>query len=145
MKTKTKTSNKSKFFIIAVILIFSGVLFFSNLANAQITNPGASECPDSFEKEAGVCFPTETGLSEAPVIDIMANFLSWVLGIFGFIAIIAFVISGIQYLTSAGDEKMIETAKRNMRWSVIGVIVGISGLVIIWAITEALDASTPYF
>lgn len=102
-------------------------------------------CPTGFTEKAGVCFPTETGLPETSIVNILSNFLSWILGIFGFIAIIAFVISGIQYLTAAGSEKTLETAKRNMKWSIVGVIVGISGLVIIWAITEALKATTPYF
>ena len=66
------------------------------------------------------------------------NLMQWILGIFGFIAVIGFVISGIQYLTSAGNENAIETAKRNMKWSIVGVIVGLGGLVIIWAINNAL-------
>ncbi|OGI31086.1 MAG: hypothetical protein A3G09_00055 [Candidatus Moranbacteria bacterium RIFCSPLOWO2_12_FULL_48_12] len=63
----------------------------------------------------------------------------WLLAVFGMIAIIAFVISGIQYLISAGNEAMIETAKRNMMYSMLGVLVGLSGWVIIRAIDAALN------
>lgn len=143
MKTKIKTSNKSKFFIIAAILIFSGVLLFSNLASALTEAECAAK--GDFTSIAGVCVPTETGLPETPITTILSNLLSWILGIFGFIAIIAFVISGIQYLTAAGNEETLKTAKNNMKWSVVGVIVGISGLVIIGAITRALQATTSYF
>ena len=66
------------------------------------------------------------------------NLMQWILGIFGFIAIIGFVISGIMYLTAAGNEDQITKAKSAMKWSIVGVIVGLGGLVIIWAINNAL-------
>ncbi len=106
-------------------MIFSGVLLFSNLAGALTEAECAAK--GDFTSMAGVCVPTETGLPETPIASILSNFLSWILGIFGFIAIIAFVISGIQYLTAAGNETQIENAKKAMKWSLVGVIVGISG------------------
>lgn len=99
----------------------------------------------NFKEIAGVCFPKNTGLAETSISTILSNALFWLLGIFGFFGIAGFVISGIQYLTSAGDEKGIETAKRNMKWSLVGVVVGISGMVIIKAITAALQATTSSF
>ena len=101
-------------------------------------NASAVECEPGFTEYSGVCFPDDTGLSEAPVWAIVVNLMRWILGIFGFIAIIGFVISGIQYLTSAGNENAIETAKRNMKWSIVGVLAGIGGLVIIWAVDSVL-------
>jgi len=46
--------------------------------------------------------------------------------------VIGFVISGIIYLISAGDEDAQERAKRAMIYSITGVIVGLAGLVIIY-------------
>lgn len=105
--------------------------------------PPGGTCPSGFKKEAGgVCFPTGTGLSEKTIAEILRNLLLWIIYVFGFIAIGAFVISGIQYLVSAGDEDTINTAKRNMKWSLVGVIVALSAFVIIKAITAALQATT---
>jgi len=109
------------------------------------TSSGEKCSGDDFEEIAGVCFPSNTGLAETPIADILKNALFWLLGIFGFFGIAGFVISGIQYLVSAGNEKGIETAKRNMKWSLVGVVVGISGMVIIKAITAALEATTSSF
>ncbi len=106
---------------------------------------GEEKCSGDFEEISGVCFPINTGLADTPIADILSNALFWLLGIFGFFGIAGFVISGIQYLVSAGDEKGIETAKRNMKWSLVGVVVGISGMVIIKAITAALEATTSSF
>jgi len=124
------------------ILVLTAVLF---LGSFVLENASAVECEPGFTEHSGVCFPDDTGLSEAPVWAIVVNLMRWILGIFGFIAIIGFVISGIQYLTSAGNENAIETAKRNMKWSIVGVIVGLGGLTIIWAINWTLIAFNPYF
>lgn len=103
---------------------------------------GAVTCPADFTLgSGGVCFPADTGLSSQTVSDLLINLMNWFLGIVGIIAIIAFVISGLQYFLAAGDEKMAETAKRNMTYSVIGIVVALSGLVIITAIDQALKAA----
>lgn len=73
------------------------------------------------------------------------RFMWWLLALFGMIAVIAFVISGIQYLVSAGNEEMIETAKNNMRYSIVGVLVGLSGMVVILAIDQMLGGGFRLF
>ena len=85
-----------------------------------------------------MCFPIGTGLSKTSVADIILNLMKCMLYLFGFLAIIAFVISGIQYLSAAGNMNMIETAKRNMNYSIIGIVVALSGLVILIAIDALL-------
>ena len=99
---------------------------------------GAKCDTTKFEEYAGVCFPIGTGLSKTSVADIILNLMKWMLYLFGFLAIIAFVISGIQYLSAAGNMNMIETAKRNMNYSIIGIVVALSGLVILIAIDALL-------
>ena len=73
--------------------------------------------------------------------EILINLMKWMLYLFGFLAIISFVVSGIQYLSAAGNMNMIETAKRNMNYSVIGIIVALSGLVILVAIDALLKGT----
>lgn len=109
-------------------------------------NPdGTTECGEGFESDGMLCWPAETGLSEKPLVDIIRNFLDWILLIMGFLAMIAFVISGLQYLTAAGSENQIESAKRNMKWSIIGVAVALSAYIIIKAVSVALNATDSFF
>lgn len=91
----------------------------------------------------GVCFPAQTGLPDPQggISQILANLFSWIMGIFTTLAIIAFVVSGIQYLTAAGSEDQLETAKRNATWSFVGVLVGLSGFVIIRAVAGFLSGT----
>jgi heme/copper-type cytochrome/quinol oxidase subunit 2 len=74
------------------------------------------------------------------VAELLAKVMNWILGIIAVLAIIAFVISGVQYLVSAGDEDMAETAKRNMTYAIIGLAVALSGLIIVNAIAGLLGA-----
>jgi Na+-driven multidrug efflux pump len=92
----------------------------------------------------GIVLPQGTGLSDKSVAQIIRNLLTWLLGIVGVIAIIGFVISGIQYLTSAGNEDQMQSAKRNLLYSIIGVVVVLASFVIIQAIQYALEAKSMF-
>lgn len=118
------------------------------------TNTSATSIPmnesgttsSGFESVNGISFPTNTGLPdpEGGVIQILENFFSWLLAIFFILSIGAFIISGIQYLIAAGDEDTVKIAKRNMKWSIVGVLVGMSGWIIMQAVGNALNAN-PFF
>lgn len=72
---------------------------------------------------------------------IIARFLLWILAIFATLALIAFAISGVMYLTSAGSETQIDRAKRVMVWAIVGIVTALSGLIILTAITNLLKGS----
>jgi len=89
--------------------------------------------------------PANTTLPEGSVTGIVSNIMTWMLGIVGFLGIIGFAISGILYLTAAGDEDRIATAKRAMTWSIVGVIVALLGVVIIKAANNMLGGEDSEF
>ncbi len=127
--------NKKIIFGVAIVGFVLGIAFSTN----AVVCPGGA-----WDSSTGVCIPTNTGLPDGgggndPVPNIITNVMLWLLRIIGVIAVIAFVVSGIQYLTSAGNESQIETAKRNMLWSIVGVIVALSGLVILGFIDNMLS------
>ncbi|MDZ4385059.1 MAG: hypothetical protein U0944_01435, partial [Candidatus Moranbacteria bacterium] len=78
------------------------------------------------------------GLPEGSITGIIVNILDWLLLIFGLLGIIGFLISGIMYILASGNDDMIEKAKSGMKYSIIGVLVGLSGVVIIRAIDAIL-------
>ncbi|PIR73803.1 MAG: hypothetical protein COU40_00520 [Candidatus Moranbacteria bacterium CG10_big_fil_rev_8_21_14_0_10_35_21] len=80
------------------------------------------------------------GLPSGSIYGIVANIVNWSLRIFGLIGIVGFVIAGIMYLLAAGDDEMITKAKAGMKWSIVGVVVGLLGLVILQAVDRALSA-----
>lgn len=123
-------------------LLVIPVLFLSifSTVSAQATPPVCNGVVRN-----GICFPSRAstgGLSDASVLSILMGFMNWLLAILGIIGIIAFVISGLQYLTAAGDERQIDTAKVNMKYSAIGIVVALSGFLIIQAVEQFLNASS---
>ena len=85
---------------------------------------------------------TNSGLPSASIYSIINTTMKWLLAILGFIAIIGFVIAGILYLTAAGNEKQIGTAKNAMTFSIVGVIVALVGYVIVGAVDSWLRAGS---
>ena len=71
-------------------------------------------------------------IASAPSVrSIGMNVLFFLLSVVGIIAIIALVLAAIMYLTAGGDKKQMETAKRNVQYAILGIILAMGGLVAI--------------
>lgn len=79
--------------------------------------------------------------SVGAIINMLAT---WLVGMFAFFGVSGFLISGIMYLISTGNDEMITKAKKYMLYSIVGVIVGISGYVIIQAADLILNAKSVF-
>jgi hypothetical protein len=101
----------------------------------------------AFPFVAGAQFqsPTGTGLPAGSLLGIITSGMNWLLIVVGILGVIGFVISGIIYLTAAGDEDQIARGKRTMIYSIIGVIVALLGVVIIQAVQAWLGGSSKSF
>jgi hypothetical protein len=96
---------------------------------------------------SGLSLPTGFGLPDPTdgIKGILVKIVNWLLAIVGLVALIAFIVSGLQYFFAAGDERSMETAKRNVEYSILGIIVALSGFVIVQAIDAILKATTNIF
>ena len=121
-----------------IILVVCSSLFFlgmGNFVNAQFTQSGNGW---NVEKLA------EYNLPAGSAADIIGTIANWLVGMFAFFGLIGFMASGIMYLISTGNDDMITKAKKYMTYSIVGVIVGLSGYVIIQAASLMLSASSPF-
>lgn len=84
-------------------------------------------------------------LPKGSVFDIVTNIMNWLLGLLGVFAVIGFVISGILYLTAAGDEAQQKKAKAQMTWSIMGVLVALAGWVVVTAVQALLGGGSQTF
>lgn len=75
--------------------------------------------------------PNGTGLPGGSIADIINTSMQWLLAIIGVLAIIAFLVAGVLYLTSAGNEGMIDRAKEAMIAAITGVVIALVGLVVL--------------
>jgi Na+-driven multidrug efflux pump len=110
---------------ISIFVAFS--LFFLSMANSINAQWTVFELPD------------------AEIGDIVSNLALWLVSLFVFFGVIGFIVSGIMYLVSTGNEEVITKAKKYMTYSIVGVIVGLSGYVIIQAVDLMLHASSMFF
>ncbi len=84
------------------------------------------------------------GLPLAPIGRVIGAVMKWTLSIVGFFAIIAFAVAGLMYLTSAGDEAQAEKAKKTAKYALIGVVVALSGVIILTAINAMLKGRSNF-
>ena len=122
-------------------MTFAKKYFYSTLAFALLLMPSWA----GAQWTAGQNNAQSAQLPGGTIIGIIKTAMNWLLAVLGFIGIIAFVIAGILYLTAAGDEKKVETAKKAMVAAITGVIVALIGFVIIQAVDTFLGASTTNF
>lgn len=132
-----KNMKKSLLIAIFIMPIFFLVSSSISVGETALDNP-------NLDCSSGICYPINTNLPDSDMKTIVTNFLNWILGIFGILAVIAFIISGIQYIISTGNERMMDTAKRSMVYSIIGVVVALAGLIIIFAIDKALRGTSSF-
>lgn len=120
---------------VVFVFVFGVVLFSCSGGNVYAANDGGW----LQGKSATV---TGSELSNAKISTVIASLMRWLLYLVGFLAVIAFVISGILYLTAAGDDERIERAKTAMIYAIVGVIVALMGLIIINAVDSWLGGDT---
>ncbi|PIP27489.1 MAG: hypothetical protein COX30_01660 [Candidatus Moranbacteria bacterium CG23_combo_of_CG06-09_8_20_14_all_39_10] len=101
--------------------------------------------PALVSAATGFQTPQGTNLPGGSITDIVTGIMNWLLMMVGIVGVIGFAIAGILYLTAAGDEGRIETAKNAMMYSIIGVIVALIGLVIIKAVQGMLGGTSTTF
>ncbi|MBP6889846.1 MAG: hypothetical protein KBC19_04700 [Candidatus Moranbacteria bacterium] len=130
---------------------------FTGVGSGSGSGGGPIACPPGTTLDSGTCLPTGVGLStgsvstsfgsvfsfphicfSGPVLCVLSTFLSWILTVLGIVTVISFVIAGLQYMLSLGDPKSVETAKAHMKWSIVGLIVALSGVIAILQIDSWL-------
>ena len=117
--------NKKKLLAGIILIFFIGVFFILPVVQAA----------------SGVELPTNTGLSNKTFKEILTKLLTWLLEIVGIIAIMGFVISGIMYLISTGNDEMITKAKKYMLNCLVGIVVVLSAYVIVKLIDSIVNAT----
>ncbi|NCU42078.1 MAG: hypothetical protein EOM19_05175 [Candidatus Moranbacteria bacterium] len=88
------------------------------------------EIYDILDATPEVTIPEEVE-SATPLRDILTNTLNFLLAIIGVLSMIMLVVGGIMYLLSGGDEKRIDTGKKIVVFSLIGLTVALASLILV--------------
>jgi len=69
---------------------------------------------------------------------LLTNFLKWLLSVAGSIALFTLIVGGVFYVTSSGNDQRVETAKKMITWTLLGLILILASYSIIIVIDELL-------
>lgn len=106
-----------------LFLIFTVGLLFLEIKPAIAA--GAITDPIDFGKIQ--FWPTKINSAS----DIIISILNWLLGLGGFLAVVAILYSGFLYITAGSDQTKAENAKKNLIWAITGVVIVLLALVIV--------------
>ena len=106
---------------IAALAIFVGVGLVFNLTPAFAAEDICknSKVSEAVKDAAGCNGNTDKDAAG----NLIVNIINWVMGILGFVAVIAIIIGGVQYMTSTGDPGKVKKAKDTILYAVIGLII----------------------
>ena len=73
---------------------------------------------------------------------VIGNAIRFILGFVGILALINFIISGLQFLLSGGNAEKTKTAKQRMLWTVIGMAVLLASGIMVNFVLDILGQVT---
>ena len=94
------------------------------------------------------CFKTGAAFENCGLCDFLYAFLKlahWGLGIIGALALLLFIIGGVTWLTSAGNQNQIATGKRILTGTITGIIIILSAYLIVNLIISAFSGQWEKF
>ncbi len=75
-----------------------------------------------FGQEWGDC--VEGGIARLTCLPIvLSNIISFALMASGIVAVFFIIFAGIKLVTSSGDQKKVESARKTLTWAIIGLII----------------------
>lgn len=114
-----------------------------NPGGGSTTCPPGQNCPSTGNgvPSMGIEIPSGTGLSNVPIATLLANLLNWLIRIFLLLAVISFVVTGIQYIVAMGNtySSAADSAKKNFTNSILAVVIVGSAYIIISTINKLLQ------
>ncbi|MBD3300073.1 MAG: hypothetical protein GF347_01850 [Candidatus Moranbacteria bacterium] len=121
-----------KFTIYKKISLFT-IFVFSLLSTPKL-KVGAVDMPVTDLPDPG---------GSDPIVAVVSNVLSFIMTVAGFLSVLAFIISGIMYVTASGNEDQMQTAKRALIYGIIGVAITLLSLSIIMLINDIMQDNIP--
>jgi hypothetical protein len=115
-KNIKRVINKLSFFILFLLSILATDRSMAAPVNINVTNPIAT--------------------SDFSIL--LTNFLKWLLSVAGAIALLMLIVGGVFYVTSSGNDQRIETAKKMITWTILGLILILLSYSIIIVIDDLL-------
>lgn len=131
--------------LVAQLLLVTTFTFIASPAFAALGDGGTAPIGGSG---GGITNPLEQGgINTAS--DLLKKVINFMLGLVGFIALIALITGGARMIVDFGNEEQVKKGKTTILWAVIGLLVVLLSYAIINIVTGEIlggggNTSTPY-
>ncbi len=100
------------------------------------------ESTEGYKLTDGVCLPDPDkthGLSkDASVTAVVLKIVRFILQFLGSLAVLMIIVGGLMYMTSAGDDRKVDTAKNLLTYAIYGLVIALLAYVIVYVLSKAL-------
>lgn len=134
--------------VLAIVFIIIGALIYLTSAGdesritwakkailAAVLGLALAIAAPMFLREIGAIMgwtPTNIGFGTSLTLtQTLSNILSFLLALVGVVALIMLIVGAFMYITAGGDTDRADTGKNIVKFSVIGIVVTLAGLVLI--------------
>jgi hypothetical protein len=83
------------------------------------------------------------GLQDADLVEVATSLVNRMLGFVALIALITFVTSGFYYLTAGGNTERVDTAKKMVRQTIIGIALILVAFILTTFVFETIIEAIP--
>ena len=145
--------NRIFVFLILLAFIFSFSVMVTNVfaekavPNANPSKDKESVAPEDPVKAGGYGLEEttkETSISKDNIGVFIGIIIKYVFAILGSILVALIIYGGVLYMTAAGNEKRVETAKTTLTYAVIGVTICLTGFVLTSYILGVVTGDTEF-
>lgn len=130
------------FFVIGALMYIMGGADEGNIKKGKVAMTAAlvglalGIGAPTFLKEIYTIFGVSGGPAGPTLVEIALNVLKFLLSIIGILTIIMLVVSGMAYMTSAGDQGRADTAKKMATSAAIGLTLALASLILVRQISR---------
>lgn len=122
---------RTPFFLVILVALLLGSVFTVLPALAQ--GPPGNAGKPGFTNPLG---------ENVTVVSFLTRITNWLLGLVGFLALLALVVGGIWMIVAFGNEQRVEKGKEIVKWAVIGLIIVTLSYAVIKILEGFLGVST---
>lgn len=117
-------------FTIFSLLTLTQPVFAETLTEIENRKLNSTECVETINGSQVVT------LDCVPVL--FANFIYWFLMFAGVVTLFLIIFSGFKFMTSGGDPKSVEAAKKTLTWAIIGISAVLFSFAILAFVSQAV-------
>lgn len=120
-----------KIFLYSILIMAIGIVSLQFIYTPQASAQGWSQGLNAVSS-------ARTGLPETDAKSVIINVVRWLLSLVFWLAVFAFVTSGLIFIVSFGNSNIHSIAKNWLTFAIIGLVVSVLGYVIIISISNML-------